>query len=182
MDQIVIDELDQIGFFVPYRSQQGKEMLLRRAARGRADCPCASAGGASGHVVVLRVWHSNLLPNYGAVTAAVKRGNGSVATGVQGASTIEAFGTMGLAAEAKEPLNKSRVAATEAFRDEMREATRRPWQAPRASGATADRPRSWQLSPVPSGLRAGHSSALLRGLRIGQAIRCALSWQMRPSI
>ena len=72
VDQIVIDELDQIGFFVPYRSQQGKEILLRRAASGRADCPCASAGGASGHVVVLRVGHSNLLPNYGAVTAAVK--------------------------------------------------------------------------------------------------------------
>src|SRR6266853_5727833 len=77
----------------------------------------------------------------------------------------------------REPLNESRVAATEAFRDEMpylsTEATRRPWQAPRASGATADRPRSWQLSPVPSGLCAEHSSALLRGLRIGQAIRCA---------
>ena len=56
----------------------------------------------------------------------------------------------------------------------VREATRRPWQAPRASGATADRPRSWQLSPVPSGLRAGHSSALLRGLRIG------MSYSLRP--
>src|SRR5882724_1603974 len=58
----------------------------------------------------------------------------------------------------KEPLNKPRVAATEAFRDEMphlpTEATRCPWQAPRASGATADRPLSWQLSPVPSGFGA----------------------------
>src|SRR6266480_3230909 len=80
----------------------------------------------------------------------------------------------------REPLNKPRVAATEAFRDEMphlpTEATRRPWQAPRASGATADRPRSWQLSPVPSGLRAGHSSALLRGLRIGT------SYSLRPQL
>src|SRR6266513_6475849 len=58
----------------------------------------------------------------------------------------------------REPLHKPRVAATEAFRDEMphlpTEATRRPWQAPRASGATPDRPRSWQLSPVPSGFGA----------------------------
>jgi hypothetical protein len=40
------------------------------------------------------------------------------------------------------------MAATAAFRDEMREATRSPWQAPWASGATADRARSWQMSPV----------------------------------
>jgi len=64
----------------------------------------------------------------------------------------------------KEPLNKSRVAATEAFRDEMREATRRPWQAPRASGATK------QIARKAPSLRVSaqwHSSALLRGLRIG---------------
>src|SRR5256886_12843712 len=64
----------------------------------------------------------------------------------------------------REPLNKSRVAATEAFRDEMREATRRPWQAPRASGATM------QIARKAPSLRVSaqwHSSALLRGLRIG---------------
>ncbi len=70
----------------------------------------------------------------------------------------------------REPLNTPRVAATEAFRDEMphlpTEATRSPWQVPCASGATADRPRSWQLSPVPPGFGAMASSALLRGLRI----------------
>src|SRR5437867_12314848 len=47
---------------------------------------------------------------------------------------------------AKEPLNKSRVAATDAFRDEMREATRGPWQAPMGERRDkADRPES----PVP---------------------------------
>ena len=49
-----------------------------------------------------------------------------------------------------EPLNKSRVAATEAFRDEMHEATRSQWQAPIGERRdTADRPES----PVPSGFR-----------------------------
>src|SRR5439155_17766425 len=38
--------------------------------------------------------------------------------------------------ELGEPLNRSRVAATEAFRDEMHEATRSPWRVPWASGAT----------------------------------------------
>src|SRR6266568_4531619 len=66
-------------------------------------------------------------------------------------------------ARLREPLNKSRVAATEAFRDEMREATRRPWQAPRASGATK------QIARKTPSLRVSaqwHSSALLRSLRI----------------
>src|SRR5437016_2700317 len=74
---------------------------------------------------------------------------------------------------AKEPLNKSRVAATEAFRDEMREATRRPWQAPRASGATK------QIARKAPSLRVSaqwHSSALLRGLRIG------ISYSLRPQL
>src|SRR6266496_2522590 len=64
----------------------------------------------------------------------------------------------------RESLNKSRVAATAAFRDEMREATRLPWQAPRASGATK------QIARKAPSLRVSaqwHSSALLRGLRIG---------------
>jgi len=72
-----------------------------------------------------------------------------------------------------EPLNKSRVAATEAFRDEMREATRRPWQAPRASGATK------QIARKAPSLRVSaqwHSSALLRGLRIG------ISYSLRPQL
>src|SRR5438552_6248228 len=53
--------------------------------------------------------------------------------------------------EPKEPLNKSRVAATEAFRDELHEATRSPWQAPMGERRdTADRPES----PVPFGFRS----------------------------
>src|SRR5689334_13407759 len=54
LDQIIIDELDQIGFLIPYRSQQGQKIPLLRAAGGRTDGPCGSPGGASGHVVVLR--------------------------------------------------------------------------------------------------------------------------------
>jgi len=70
----------------------------------------------------------------------------------------------------KEPLNKSRVAATAAFRDELREATRSPWQAPMGERRDkADRPES----PVPPGFGAMASSALLRGLRIVRTIRCA---------
>ena len=63
-----------------------------------------------------------------------------------------------------EPLTKPRVAATEARRDEMHEATRSQWQAPLASGATQQIAR-----PAPSrpGFAAMASSALLRGLRIG---------------
>src|SRR5258708_7811190 len=72
LDQIVIYELEQIGFFIPYGSQQGQKISLLRAAGGRADGPSGSPGGASGLLVVLRVRHSNLLPNYGAVTTAVK--------------------------------------------------------------------------------------------------------------
>src|SRR6266700_3032579 len=73
----------------------------------------------------------------------------------------------------REPLNKPRVAATEAFRDEMREATRRPWQAPRASGATK------QIARKAPSLRVSaqwHSSALLRGLRIG------IRYSLRPQL
>src|SRR5882762_5742798 len=43
----------------------------------------------------------------------------------------------------REPLNKPRMAATEAFRDEMREATRSPWQAPMGERRDkGDRPES----------------------------------------
>ena len=73
----------------------------------------------------------------------------------------------------REPLNKSRMAATEAFRDEVREAMRRPWQAPRASGATK------QIARKAPSLRVSaqwHSSALLRGLRIG------IRYSLRPQL
>src|SRR6266536_2861838 len=76
-------------------------------------------------------------------------------------------------ASVREPLNKSRVAATAAFRDEMREAKRRPWQDPRASGATK------QIARKAPSLRVSaqwHSSALLRGLRIG------MSYSLRPQL
>src|SRR6266508_4363419 len=57
---------------------------------------------------------------------------------------------MRMSSSIREPLNKSRVAATEAFRDELHEATRSPWQAPMGErGDTADRPES----PVPFGFR-----------------------------
>jgi len=66
------------------------------------------------------------------------------------------------------------MAATKAFRDETREATRSPWQGPVGERRDkADRPRSCQMSPVPSGFGAMASSALLRGLRIAATIRCA---------
>src|SRR5881396_3682961 len=51
---------------------------------------------------------------------------------------------------AKEPLNKSRVTATAAFRDEMHEATRRPWQAPHGRAARHSRSPG---KPRPFGFR-----------------------------
>ena len=73
---------------------------------------------------------------------------------------------------------QSRVAATGTFQDEMREAARSPRQAMGERRDKADRPES----PVPPGFGAMASSALLRGLRIVRATRCALRWQMTPSI
>ncbi len=42
VEQVVIDELDQIGLFVPHRGQHGQEMPLLGAAGGRAHCGSAS--------------------------------------------------------------------------------------------------------------------------------------------
>src|SRR5437016_381453 len=67
----------------------------------------------------------------------------------------------------KAPRHKPRVAATEACRDEMpylpTEATRRPWQAPRASGATKQIARAvGNRAPSLRVSAQWHSSALLR--------------------
>src|SRR5437016_12684373 len=76
----------------------------------------------------------------------------------------------------KEPLNKSRVAATEAFRDELREAARSPWQAPMGERRDkADRPES----PVPPGFGAITRPAKLRCGPLGRALRRAAPRRVR---
>jgi len=65
------------------------------------------------------------------------------------------------------------MAATKAFRDETREATRSPWQVPMGERRDGRSPAQLPNEPRPSGFRRSASSALLRGLRIAATIRCA---------